>query len=131
MTTAIPIQSAAMLQVVHVRSSGPVGARSSLYRLDSLASDLIRSSSARLFTARSLNSSRSIVLPSSASQHAGSLRSPAYQHAPAFGFRFQHASGLYKALACQHFSFSQRKEKLTSHPQGGVLTACEAGVLNR
>src|SRR5215213_10968635 len=59
MTTDIPIQSAAMLYVVHVRGSGPVGARSSLYRLETIAPDLIRSSSAWLSTARSLNSSRS------------------------------------------------------------------------
>src|SRR5215211_3850579 len=59
MTTDIPIQSAAMLYVVHVRCSGPVGARSSLYRLETIAPDLIRSSSAWLSTARSLNSSRS------------------------------------------------------------------------
>src|SRR5918993_5303624 len=64
MTTDIPIQSAAMLYVVHVRCSGPVGARSSLYRLDDMAPVLIRSNSARLFTARSRNSSRSTILPS-------------------------------------------------------------------
>ena len=57
MTMAIPIQSAAMLYVVQVLRSGPVGARSSLYRLEAIASDLILSNSAWLFTARSLNSS--------------------------------------------------------------------------
>src|SRR5215213_5893165 len=57
MTTDIPIQSAAMLYVVHVRCSGLVGARSSLYRLEAMAPALIRSNSAWLFTARSLNSS--------------------------------------------------------------------------
>ena len=62
--------------------------------------------------------------------------------------RSQHASGLYKALACQHFSFSWHKEADKSpagrradkptkgrradkrQPQGrSVLRACEAGVL--
>src|SRR5918998_130050 len=65
MTMDIPIQSAAMLYVVHVRCSGPVGARSSLYRLDDMAPVLMRSNSARLFTARSRNSSCSMILPSS------------------------------------------------------------------
>src|SRR5215218_253786 len=50
-----------MLYVVHVRCSGPVGARSSLYRLEAMAPALIRSNSAWLFTARSLNSSMSLL----------------------------------------------------------------------
>src|ERR687889_980851 len=61
MTMDIPIQSAAMLYVVHVRCSGPVGARSSLYRLETMAPALILSNSAWLFTARSLNSSMSLL----------------------------------------------------------------------
>src|SRR5215212_1420064 len=53
-----------MLYVVQVLRSGPVGARSSLYRLEAIAPALSLSSSAWLFTARSLNSSCSMVLPS-------------------------------------------------------------------
>src|SRR5918998_2725212 len=57
MTMAIPIQSAAMLYVVQVRSSGSVGARSSLYRGEALTSAFIALSRAASLTAMSLNSS--------------------------------------------------------------------------
>ncbi len=66
MTMDIPIQSAAMLYVVHVRSSGPVGARSSLYRLEELTSDFILASSACRLRRRSRNSSCAMSPPSSA-----------------------------------------------------------------
>src|SRR5215211_1749400 len=79
MTMAIPIQSAAMLYVVHVRRSGPVGARSSLYRLEAMAPALIRSNSAWLFTARSLNSSMSLRPSGFASQHGGFAALSAFQ----------------------------------------------------
>src|ERR687889_833581 len=79
MTMDIPIQSAAMLYVVHVRCSGPVGARSSLYSLEAIAPDLIRSNSAWLFTARSLNSSMSL-LPSVIASEAARFGLSALQH---------------------------------------------------
>src|SRR5918997_1984162 len=63
MTMDIPIQSAVRLYVVHVRSSGPVGARSSLYRLDALTSAFMRASSASSRTPRSRNSSLSKASP--------------------------------------------------------------------
>src|SRR5688500_18697802 len=83
-----------MLYVVHVRCSGPVGARSSLYRLEAIAPALIRSNSAWLFTARSLNSSMSL-LPSVGSRQLSAisfqLSAFSYQLSASCG---QSASGL-------------------------------------
>src|SRR5919107_1524382 len=63
MTMAIPIQSAAMLYVVQVRSSGSVGARSSLYRGEALTSSFIAPSRAASLTAMSLNPSCANLAP--------------------------------------------------------------------
>src|SRR5829696_8227671 len=63
MTIAILIQSAAMLYVVQVRSSGSVGARSSLYRGEALTSSFIAPSRAASLTAMSLNPSCAKLAP--------------------------------------------------------------------
>src|SRR5215217_4779423 len=63
MTLAIPIQSAARLYVVQVRSSGSVGARCSLYRGEALTSSFIAQSRAASLTAMSLNPSCANLAP--------------------------------------------------------------------
>src|ERR671933_527035 len=63
MTMDIPTQSAAMLYVFQVRFSGPVGARSSLYRREAPTSSFIALSRTSSLSARSVNSSCANVLP--------------------------------------------------------------------
>src|SRR5829696_2165703 len=63
MTIAIPIQSAARLYVVQVRSSGSVGARSSLYRGEALTSSFIAPSRVASLTAMSPNPSCANLAP--------------------------------------------------------------------
>src|SRR5215217_6406712 len=69
-----------------------------------------------------------------ASQHAGSLRSPASQHAPAISLRLSaRRAGLQPGALSARFGLRPRfqlvskrsvqAEMLTSHPQGGVLTS--------